>query len=163
LTDGETGSLPIPAHAELVIEGTVSEGDVLPEGPLGEFTGYYGRERSPQPVIEVKAVHHRKSPILTTALMAKYPSCEIGAYRHHALGPHPRRSGADRRAGRGRRLRTSGRGVGLGYRRRLDATAVRRPRRAGPRADRAMPGGGLLHQMDHRGGRRRRPDRLERS
>jgi len=41
------------------------EGDVLPEGPLGEFTGYYGRERSPQPVIEVKAVHHRKSPILT--------------------------------------------------------------------------------------------------
>ena len=80
LTDGETGSLPIPAHAELVIEGTVSEGDVLPEGPLGEFTGYYGRERSPQPVIEVKAVHHRKSPILTAALMAKYPSCEIGAY-----------------------------------------------------------------------------------
>ena len=80
LTDGETVSLPIPAHAELVIEGVVHEGDVLPEGPLGEFTGYYGRERSPQPVIEVKAVHHRKSPILTAALMAKYPSCEIGAY-----------------------------------------------------------------------------------
>jgi 4-hydroxy-3-polyprenylbenzoate decarboxylase len=31
-------------------------------------------------VIEVKAVHHRRSPILTAALMAKYPSCEIGAY-----------------------------------------------------------------------------------
>jgi UbiD family decarboxylase len=28
----------------------------------------------------VKAVHHRRSPILTAALMAKYPSCEIGAY-----------------------------------------------------------------------------------
>ncbi|MEI8152626.1 MAG: UbiD family decarboxylase [Hyphomicrobiales bacterium] len=80
LTDGETVSLPIPAHAELVIEGTVREGDVLPEGPLGEFTGYYGRERSPQPVIEVTALHMRKSPILTAALMAKYPSCEIGAY-----------------------------------------------------------------------------------
>jgi len=80
LTDGEFVSLPIPALAELVIEGIVREGDVLPEGPLGEFTGYYGRERSPQPVIEVKAVHHRKSPILTAALMAKYPSCEIGAY-----------------------------------------------------------------------------------
>jgi len=25
-------------------------------------------------------VHHRRSPILTAALMAKYPSCEIGAY-----------------------------------------------------------------------------------
>jgi UbiD family decarboxylase len=80
LTDGETGSLPIPAHAELVIEGSVSEGDVAPEGPLGEFTGYYGRERSPQPVIDVKALHMRNSPILTAALMAKYPSCEIGAY-----------------------------------------------------------------------------------
>jgi 4-hydroxy-3-polyprenylbenzoate decarboxylase len=80
LTEAEFVSLPIPAQAELVIEGVLHEGDVLPEGPLGEFTGYYGRERSPQPVIEVKAVHHRKSPILTAALMAKYPSCEIGAY-----------------------------------------------------------------------------------
>ncbi len=34
-----------------------------PEGPLGEFTGYYGRERSPQPVIDVKALHMRRSPI----------------------------------------------------------------------------------------------------
>ena len=80
LTDAECVSLPIPANAEIVIEGTVKQGDVLPEGPLGEFTGYYGRERSPQPVIQVKALHYRKSPIFTHALMAKYPSCEIGAY-----------------------------------------------------------------------------------
>jgi UbiD family decarboxylase len=80
LTEAEYVSLPIPANAELVIEGVLHAGDVAPEGPLGEFTGYYGRERSPQPVIEVKALHHRKSPILTAALMAKYPSCEIGAY-----------------------------------------------------------------------------------
>jgi UbiD family decarboxylase len=63
-----------------VIEGVLRQGDLMPEGPLGEFTGYYGRERSPQPVMEVKAVHHRKSPIFTHALMARYPSCEIGAY-----------------------------------------------------------------------------------
>ena len=80
LTDAETVSLPIPARAELVIEGTVRDGDVLDEGPLGEFTGYYGRERSPQPVIDVTALHMRQRPILTAALMAKYPSCEIGAY-----------------------------------------------------------------------------------
>src|ERR1043166_4689880 len=80
LTDGESVSLPIPAQAEFVIEGTGTQGDVAPEGPLGEFTGYYGRERSPQPVIEVKALHMRRNPILTAALMAKYPSCEIGAY-----------------------------------------------------------------------------------
>src|SRR5215831_15198521 len=80
LTDGEYVRLPIPANAELVIEGVLYPGDLEPEGPLGEFTGYYGRERSPQPVIEVKALHTRRSPILTAALMAKYPSCEIGAY-----------------------------------------------------------------------------------
>jgi 4-hydroxy-3-polyprenylbenzoate decarboxylase len=80
LTEAETVSLPIPAQAELVIEGLVHPGPRAEEGPLGEFTGYYGRERSPQPLIEVTAVHHRRSPILTAALMAKYPSCEIGAY-----------------------------------------------------------------------------------
>jgi UbiD family decarboxylase len=80
LTEAEYVSLPIPADAEIVIEGTVRQGDVQPEGPLGEFTGYYGRERSPQPVIDVKAVHYRRQPIFTHALMAKYPSCEIGAY-----------------------------------------------------------------------------------
>lgn len=80
LTAADYVSLPIPADAELVIEGLLHPGETEEEGPLGEFTGYYGRERGPQPVIEVKAVHHRRAPILTAALMAKYPSCEIGAY-----------------------------------------------------------------------------------
>jgi UbiD family decarboxylase len=80
LTKAECVNLPIPANAEFVIEGLLRRDDVMPEGPLGEFTGYYGRERSPQPVMEVLAVHHRKSPIFTHALMARYPSCEIGAY-----------------------------------------------------------------------------------
>jgi 4-hydroxy-3-polyprenylbenzoate decarboxylase len=80
LTEAEHVSLPIPAHAELVVEGLLHAGDTEMEGPLGEFTGYYGNVRAPQPVMEVKAVHSRKSPILTAALMATYPSCEIGAY-----------------------------------------------------------------------------------
>ena len=80
LTEAEFVSLPIPARAEFVVEGLLHPGDLEPEGPLGEFTGYYGRERSPQPVIEVKAVHHRRVADLHPALMAKYPSCEIGAY-----------------------------------------------------------------------------------
>ena len=80
LTAAEHVSLPIPAHAELVIEGLLHAGDAEMEGPLGEFTGYYGGERGKQPVIEIKAVHRRKSPIITAALMATYPSCEIGSY-----------------------------------------------------------------------------------
>ena len=31
-------------------------------------------------MIDVKVLHCRRSPILTAALMAKFPSCEIGAY-----------------------------------------------------------------------------------
>ncbi len=80
LTSGVTTSLPIPARAEIVIEGTVAKGDLEMEGPLGEFTGYYGRPEEPQPVINVTALHMRKQPIMTAALMADYPACEIGAY-----------------------------------------------------------------------------------
>jgi UbiD family decarboxylase len=80
LTEAEYVGLPIPANAEIVIEGILHKGDNEEEGPLGEFTGYYGNVRSPQPVIEVKAVHCRRNPIMTAALMARYPSCEIGAY-----------------------------------------------------------------------------------
>src|ERR1700680_2596825 len=61
-------------------EGLIHPGDTEEEGPLGEFTGYYGNVRAPQPVIDIKAVHHRRAPIMTAALMARYPSCEIGAY-----------------------------------------------------------------------------------
>ncbi len=80
LTTGITTSLPIPARAEIVIEGRVSKDKRMLEGPLGEFTGYYGRPQSPQPVIEVTALHMRHSPIHTAALMADYPACEIGSY-----------------------------------------------------------------------------------
>lgn len=78
LTEAETVSLPIPAHAEIVVEGLLHPGDDEMEGPLGEFTGYYGNERGMQPVIEVTAVHYRRNPILTAAVMAKYPSSELG-------------------------------------------------------------------------------------
>ncbi|HEX7052866.1 MAG TPA: UbiD family decarboxylase [Burkholderiales bacterium] len=80
LTDAVAVELPIPARAEIVVEGYLHPGDRQEEGPLGEFTGYYGGARAPQPVIEVKALHMRRDPILTAALMARYPACEIGAY-----------------------------------------------------------------------------------
>lgn len=80
LTEGVAVDLPIPARAEIVIEGLVHKDQREVEGPLGEFTGYYAGARAPQPVIEVKALHMRKNPILTAALMARYPACEIGAY-----------------------------------------------------------------------------------
>jgi UbiD family decarboxylase len=81
LTEAECVSLPIPARAEIVIEGLAYPGDLEMEGPLGEFHGYYSGAPSCKPVIEVKALHFRKSPIINAALMATYPSCEIGEYQ----------------------------------------------------------------------------------
>ena len=80
LTKGVVVDLPIPAHAEIVIEGFLYPEQRELEGPLGEFTGYYGNARAPQPFIEVKALHMRRKPVLTASLMARYPACEIGAY-----------------------------------------------------------------------------------
>jgi 4-hydroxy-3-polyprenylbenzoate decarboxylase len=81
ITDAETVGLPILARAEMVIEGLVHPGDLETEGPLGEFHGFYSGAPSRKPVIEVQAVHMRHRPIMTAALMATYPSCEIGAYQ----------------------------------------------------------------------------------
>ncbi|HYA05790.1 MAG TPA: UbiD family decarboxylase, partial [Xanthobacteraceae bacterium] len=49
---GPQTELPIPAHAEIVFEGRLlpmTEAS-LPEGPFGEFTGYYAGAARPAPV-----------------------------------------------------------------------------------------------------------------
>ncbi|MFQ5850321.1 MAG: UbiD family decarboxylase [Candidatus Binatia bacterium] len=55
----ETIPLEAPAGAEVVIEGEIPPGVLREEGPFGEFTGYYGGQ-APRPVIQVKAITHRK-------------------------------------------------------------------------------------------------------
>ncbi len=77
---GETTSLLFPAQAEIVIEGVIRPNVTKREGPFGEFTGYYGRPEAGAPLVEVTAVHYRDNPILTNALMADYPSCEMALF-----------------------------------------------------------------------------------
>lgn len=67
---GPITGLPIPAHAEIAIEGEVpppSE-EARDEGPFGEWPGYYsGGTRGTgeqQPVIRIKAIYYRDNPIL---------------------------------------------------------------------------------------------------
>jgi UbiD family decarboxylase len=57
-------SLPIPADAEIVLAGFIHPTERLPEGPFGEWTGYYASSQRPEPYIEVKAIYHRDDPIL---------------------------------------------------------------------------------------------------
>ena len=50
----------------------------LPEGPFGEFTGYYAAEARPGPVMEVTAIHHRDDPILLGSPPMKPPRFHFG-------------------------------------------------------------------------------------
>jgi UbiD family decarboxylase len=59
---GETVSLMVPAHAELVLEGTLLPDQHVDEGPFGEFTGY-ASGRSTRNVFHVSAVTHRRDMI----------------------------------------------------------------------------------------------------
>ncbi len=70
--------LILPAHAEIIIEGFAYPDQSAPEGPFGEFQGYYGRPGGPTPYIEIKAIRYRNNPILMSALMADWPSNECG-------------------------------------------------------------------------------------
>ncbi len=72
--------LPVPANAEFVFEGALlpmSE-ETLPEGPFGEFTGYYAAEKRPAPVMRVDAVHWRNDPILLGSPPMKPPRFHFG-------------------------------------------------------------------------------------
>jgi UbiD family decarboxylase len=58
-----TIDLHVPAAAEIVIEGEILPGVREPEGPFGEFTGYFSR-RSTQHVFVAKAIAMRERPWL---------------------------------------------------------------------------------------------------
>lgn len=60
----ETNDLPIPATAEIVVEGEVDAEAFMEEGPFGEYTGYYsGVGSDPRNFIDVKCVTYRNNPI----------------------------------------------------------------------------------------------------
>jgi 4-hydroxy-3-polyprenylbenzoate decarboxylase len=61
---GPLTGLPLPADAEIAVEGEVAVQDAMPEGPFGEWTGYYASNQPAVPVIQVKALYFRNDPIL---------------------------------------------------------------------------------------------------
>ena len=65
--------LPIPAQAELVIAGIVRPDDIRPEGPFGEWTGYYGGGVQDLPTVEVQAVYYRNDPIVLGNMPGRPP------------------------------------------------------------------------------------------
>ncbi|NNN20111.1 MAG: UbiD family decarboxylase, partial [Acidimicrobiaceae bacterium] len=73
VVSGPVTGLPIPAGAEIVIEGWLSPDNTRDEGPFGEWTGYYSGERRPCLAIEIEALYCRNNPILLGAPPSKPP------------------------------------------------------------------------------------------
>lgn len=65
LVKAETCDLLVPASAEIVIEGAILPKVRKLEGPFGEYQGYSVTGSVPRPIFKVKAITHRKNPILT--------------------------------------------------------------------------------------------------
>ena len=82
------GPLPLVADCEFCITGEVKPGDRFPEGPFGDHYGYYSL-RHDYPRVMVKALLHRKDPILCATVVGK-PRQEdffLGDYLQELLLP----------------------------------------------------------------------------
>jgi UbiD family decarboxylase len=77
--EGPLTGLRFPAAAEIAIEGEIIPGETLPEGPFGEWPGYYASARRAEPFVRVKALYHRNDPIICGA--APFKPTIHGMYR----------------------------------------------------------------------------------
>ena len=76
---GRVTGLPIPANAEIAIEGFAEPGVTKKEGRFGEWQGYYAGGVTEQPFVKASTLYYRNAPILTGAPPAK------GAYNPYGL------------------------------------------------------------------------------
>ena len=68
----ETNDLLVPATAEIVVEGEVDADAFKPEGPFGEYTGYYsGIGTDQRNFIKVNQVTFRNKPILMATTVGR--------------------------------------------------------------------------------------------
>jgi 4-hydroxy-3-polyprenylbenzoate decarboxylase len=65
----ETCELDVPADVDFVLEGYVQPGELRPEGPFGDHTGFY-TPVDPYPVFHLTAITHRRQAV--------YPATIVG-------------------------------------------------------------------------------------
>jgi len=71
----KTVDLEVPADSEFVLEGTITPGEVLPDGPFGDHMGYYGGVED-SPLVRFQCMTHRKNPIYLTTFSGLPPKEE---------------------------------------------------------------------------------------
>ena len=67
-----SNDLQVPASAEIVLEGYIAPGEMAPEGPYGDHTGYYNEVDS-FPVFTVTHITMRKEPIYHSTYTGRPP------------------------------------------------------------------------------------------
>lgn len=87
----ETVDLEVPASAEIVLEGTISDDPATweLEGPFGEFTGYVSDVPTPRPTMRVTCMTHRSDPIFQGSLEGTLP----GSYSENSVMSSVQRAG----------------------------------------------------------------------
>lgn len=78
ITRADTSDLPVPARAEIVIEGEVIPHERREEGPFGEWPGHY-TEQGPKPVIRVKAITMRRKALYYDIFSANREHLVLGS------------------------------------------------------------------------------------
>jgi 4-hydroxy-3-polyprenylbenzoate decarboxylase len=71
----KTLDLDVPADAEFILEGTITPGEVLADGPFGDHMGYYGGVED-SPLIRFHCLTHRQNPIYLTTFSGRPPKEE---------------------------------------------------------------------------------------
>ncbi len=75
LTKCKTIDLLVPSHSEFVLEGTITPGEEMKDGPFGDHMGFYGGvEKSP--LIRFNCITHRKKPTLLCTFSGRPPKEE---------------------------------------------------------------------------------------
>jgi 4-hydroxy-3-polyprenylbenzoate decarboxylase len=68
----KTVDVEVPADADFVLEGFVQPGEMRPEGPFGDHTGFYTAVED-YPVFHLTAITHRKDAIYPTTIVGPPP------------------------------------------------------------------------------------------
>ncbi|MEE9418920.1 MAG: UbiD family decarboxylase [Desulfatiglandaceae bacterium] len=77
--EGKATGLPIPANAEIAIEGFADPKETILEGPFGEWTGTYGSDARQEPFMKVATLYYRNDPIMLASPPSK------GTYNDHGF------------------------------------------------------------------------------
>ncbi len=72
LVQCQSNDLQVPARAEIILEGFIYPGEIAPEGPFGDHTGYYN-EVEEFPVFTIERITQRSDPIYHSTYTGRPP------------------------------------------------------------------------------------------